>query len=122
MNGLYHKDIGFPEAVEQALNSAKEKGTRIKLWYGKHAYRAAHSDRYGTINLPKRIAVAEAEAVEVEVVENVLTKVVFRVHYDEIHDLAVVVMLKDGFVKTVWLNRKDDQHRTLNTSKYTLVH
>lgn len=115
---LYHTEIGFPKAVTASIEGAQNRKVRIPLKYGSHARQEALADRYGKINLPKEIKIENATPIEVEVIDNRINKIVFRQSHDAENDIAIVVLMADGFVKTVWLNRKDDNHRTLNTSKY----
>lgn len=57
--------------------------------------------------------------VEVEVVGGIPVKLVGRKHYDEQNDLVVAVLRKEKLIKTVWLNRKDDKHATLDKTPYS---
>lgn len=109
-SGLYHKDIYLPKIAFRSID--------IVLNYTYHAIEAADNDRYGQIELPETINFSLMEVVEMEFVDGKLYKAVVRTHHDQKHDLALVVLI-DGFrVKTVWLNRKDDKHQTLDHSKY----
>jgi hypothetical protein len=46
-------------------------------------------------------------------------KALYRLAYTTNSDLCLVVTLS-GFVKTAWLNARDDAHMTLDRSKYTV--
>ncbi len=107
---LYHFSIGFPE------NVIKLSGI-FKLAYSYHAIRASENDRYGKIQLPTTLNVDTALLVEMEVLNGVMVKGVYRVPYNNQCDL-IIVMLADGKVKTVWLNYNSDKHYTLDKSKY----
>ncbi len=107
---LYHFSIGFPKDV------VKVSGI-FKLIYSYHAIKASENDRYGKIQLPTILDVDSALLVEMEVVDGVMVKGVYRVPYDHQCDL-IIVMLVDGKVKTVWLNYNSDKHCTLDKSKY----
>jgi len=109
MDGLYHYLLGFPK-VEMP------KGI-LPLVYGEHAKDEIRSDRYGKINAPQSINFLHAKIVELEVKNGCVEKVVARIHHDARRDLILVVK-PDGFVKTVWLNTKDDKHKTLNRARY----
>ncbi len=108
-DGLYHKDLGNLPAVSYSG----------KLTYTDHAKRASMSDRYGFINLPDRVSPA-AKVIEVEVKGGRAHKAVFRTAYDLKHDLCLVVLLASGTVKTVWLNKLTDSHKTLDKSRYVI--
>jgi len=53
-----------------------------------------------------------------EIEDTDLRKYALRVSYNKVEDLCIVVD-ETGFVRTVWLNRKTDNHRTLDKSQYT---
>lgn len=106
-DGLYHKDLGNVPNVTYTG----------KLQYTEHAKRAAMTDRYGYITLPSTVN-ASAKVVEVEVKRGKPVKALFRSAYDRKHDLCLVVLLDTGTVKTVWLNRANDLHKTLDKSRY----
>lgn len=47
-------------------------------------------------------------------------KVVLRTKHCKFSDLVIVIILgRTNFIKTVWLNRADDLHETLDLSNYT---
>jgi hypothetical protein len=107
-------DVGFPD-------NAQTKYGQIFLDYSNHAKRASKNDRYDNeINLPNVLDTNMAVAIEIEMFEYETTKVVYRTSYDDKHDLVLVVNPKKQFVRTVWLNRKDDIHNTLDASKYDI--
>lgn len=94
----------------------------IDLNYSNHALQAANNDRYGNIDLPDSVDTNKAKLIELEVVNNrYLSKIVYRMEYDSEYDICIVIIPERWFVKTVWLNRKSDKHRTLDRSKYQLA-
>ena len=107
---LYHKDVFLPAAA-RALRFA------VMLRYSAHARQAAKTDRYGDISLPHVFNSDDAELIEVEVENSKVRKMVYRQPYNRENDL-VIVMNPDGLVRTVWLNRNNDAHHTLDTTKY----
>jgi hypothetical protein len=111
---LFHRDIGFPADLDITLYTRRP----LALRYSSHARRAAAGDRYGAAILPQVLHVAAGDLVEAEVLSApVVTKLVVRTRYSATLDLVLVV-LPCGFVKTVWFNKRDDQHGTLDRSKY----
>lgn len=108
---LYHREIYMPKGVT-ALT-----GVTLNLKASEHAKRAARSDRYGFIHIPEAITFNGADVVEAEFVNGKLSKVVVRLPYDAQND-AIFVCLTDGTLKTVWLNRKNDLHKTLKKELY----
>lgn len=114
MNGLYHKDIGFPKvALPTGIFHLKE--------YSNHALRAAKDDRYGEAKtLPKLLNMAVCDLVEIEVEDAEVVKAVVRFPYSLDLDLVIVFMPTHPLnkVKTVWFNKKSDKHKTLQHWKY----
>lgn len=87
--------------------------------YGDHARFEAQVDRYGKIALPKTLDLSKMKVIEVEVIDGRVTKILFRGSLDATRDLCIV-LTSDMYVKTVWVNLKSDNHRTLNRAKYDL--
>ena len=111
---LYHKDIGFPENLELPRGFTPV----MDLRYSQHAIDASRDDQYGAMRLPRRIDVRKGEMIEIEVTGRLITKMVVRFSYNEELDIVMVVNPSDGFVRTVWFNKKTDKHATLNRAKY----
>lgn len=107
---LYHCDVYLPAGLKAPVYEGE-------LHYTEHAKRAAQDDRYGTIPLPKFFAAEGAQLIEVETQAGFPVKQLWRRKLDKDNDL-VMAITKDGRVKTVWLNRSDDKHRTLQVDKY----
>lgn len=107
---LYHFEIGFPKGLNTKFGV-------LELNYTRHALNAANNDRYGRVNLPRKINTDNAKTIEVEVTDNYVTKIVYRIHYNDRYDLCVVVGVECR-VYTVWMNERNDGHRTLNRTKY----
>lgn len=114
---LYHYTKGFPMTVN--LPSS------IPVIYSNHAVQAAQTDRYGHIRLDEVIETKYAKVVELETDDRTGApiKVLIRMPYEGNLDVCVAISLqavKAGkfLVKTLWLNSKDDQHKTLNSNAY----
>ena len=113
---LFHKEVFWPAPLERLM----PRGVQNAI-YSNHAHRAAQNDRYGHIMLPKFFNLDEAYIFEAECYGPDL-KVVFRYPYDEVFDLVVAAIpqRRSGlYVKTVWLNARTDNHKTLDKEKYT---
>lgn len=108
---VYHKDIGFP--------NLPMRDTLITLTYSKHALREADNDRYGKIKLPRQVMLKRENLIEIQMNGPKVVCLVTRQPYSKEHDLVIVLNTGDNFVRTVWLNRVDDLHETLDESKYT---
>lgn len=109
----YHIELGIPEDVETQFGA-------MLLDYSPHALQAAQDDRYGTINLPRVLDTSKARVIEVETDGRKTRKVLYRIPHDPEHDLLLAIDPDRRYVKTVWLNRNDDIHGTLDPSKYDI--
>jgi hypothetical protein len=98
----------------------------LELVWSRHAKLEAVNDKYGvlpSLAYPRCFSLRGWELVEVEVnpLGNVV-KFVVRRQADE-HRSLVLVILRDGphegIVKTCWTNLTDDQHETLDKSKFS---
>ncbi len=111
MADLYHAQIGFPVGVRLP------KGIYI-LQYSQHALQAAQRDRYGnlTVGLPDMIDMSKVEPFEIEVERGSVSKMVFRLPFQ--NGLDIVMVVRGKRVITVWGNERSDRHETLNSSRY----
>lgn len=134
LDGLYHKDLGFPA---QSLDQVLGKTFNIAMLAGSHARRALVDDRYlsaavadgredmpgrfdATDLLPRSVTVDRGNLVHLEVVNGRVVQALVRVPATKKFDIVLALGL-DGartFLRTVWLNRKSDQHKTLNAAAY----
>lgn len=112
-NKLYHPEVYWPaEVIRQLPNQT------IGVVYTKHAKQAAKSDRYGHIDLPNRIDMDRAFVFEAELNSRLcLTKFGVRISLDNERDLCLIITCNLR-VKTVWVNLRADEHKTLNKNKY----
>lgn len=112
---LYHREVYWPIQIERI----SPKGN-IPLIYTRHAEYAAKTDRYGKITLPDFLNCDKSLCFECEI-NNEEKKFVYRTHYDAKYDLVIVIMkskVVGWVVKTVWLNLKSDNHKTLAKKNY----
>lgn len=113
---LYHYTLGIP--------AKKYPSGVFKLTYTKHAIDATKTDKYGPIkNLPKYLNTFLARKIEVETDNNGnLVKILYRMPYDDERDLSIAVIVRDDEdkwkVKTVWTQQKNDNHKTLDKTRY----
>ncbi len=110
---LFHKDVYLPDHAKVPLHEGPLK-------YGQHAaHVASGAGEYGAIPLPADFAARQATLVEVEVNEKTgaVEKQVWRQRLDDEWDICFP-MLPGGFIKTVWLNRRTDTHKTLDKKKF----
>lgn len=116
MSALFHADIYIPPHLKSPCFWGPLK-------YTMHAQRAARNDRYGLIALPRELDVTKAQLIEVEADDGPggklteVVKQVWRTALDEKRDIVLAIAY-GGNVKTVWVNLRDDLHKTLDESKY----
>jgi len=110
-DGLYHTEIFLP------LPETAFKFGMVPLNYSKHARFAALDDRYGQINLPPVLNTDTAKLVEIEVKTGRVVKLVYRAKYNNQFDIVFAIAI-GGYVKTVWLNMRDDVHASLRMKEY----
>lgn len=113
-NRLYHADLGIPyDAPEPVIGHA--------LTYTLHAHRAATDDGYQNmlpVSMPCHYRLVEVELLGD--VGNLVVKWTVRAAISPRVDL-IMVITADYVVKTVWANKRDDEHATLDRSKYDRV-
>lgn len=116
---VFHRDVFMPEVISTAL-----KGRWLTLSYGWHAQQEM-LDKYCVINNPpNKIKVENPVEVTVEALagKKQITKLVVRQKYNSELDIVLVIKpefaLGRGFVKTVWINKATDLHKTLDKSKF----
>lgn len=123
---IFHKKVGIPDKV------IVPEG-KIYLEKTKHAEKEAKDSRYlekdeEKLDIPDSISLTEENVFEIETDENsIIEKIGCRVDYDSDRDLCMALAAPEGgmfsptskwAVKTVWINRVDDAHNTLDKSKY----
>lgn len=112
---LYHAEIGLPANFQAPRHVIRPR-------YSRHAVEAAQSDRLGTVELPATIALREAKVIEVGVANGRVSKILFRVSYNDTLDLCFVVIPGGSwFCKTIWLQEKSDLHKTLRRERYAVA-
>lgn len=109
---LYHREVFAPSAL------FKSPGI-LSLRYTEHARLAAKNDRYGDLSqyLRPDVQFDAADIVEIEVQGGLIAKWVVRLSVTRQLDL-VMAITREGAVKTVWGNKADDSHASLDIRKY----
>src|SRR5579872_2594321 len=112
----YNKAVYMPK--DRLLQFAEKS---FDLVWGLHAVSESLSDKYGKIMQFTKLKTTIHNIVELslnEVLE--VSKLLVRVRYSGTHDVCYVVIPEGNkaFVKTCWLCRKDDTHKTLDRSQY----
>lgn len=109
---LYHRSVYAPAPMFRSPGV-------VRLEVTHHARQAAKDDRYGDLSkyLRHYLDFDATDIVEVEVTDGVITKRTVRLPVTP--DLVLVLVVSgEGRVITVWGNRRDDDHATLNTKKF----
>lgn len=105
---LFHRDIYFPAQLKCPQG-------KFVLKYGSHAKQRA---ALNAIPIPTILDTAQAVVIEAELVHNKVVKILYRLAYDSMRDILLAVDVEHWFIKTIWANRKNDTHKTLNRSAY----
>lgn len=129
MTGLFHSDIGLPEQI-----LAPFLGKDWGLEYSRHAASEGLRDKRGPLSeTPHCVNFARGQVFEVEVERDTLIKLCVRLDsgFETQDGLGVryhlVLVLSPSprrpktclTVRTLWLTDADDDHATLDLSKYT---
>lgn len=112
---LYHADIRLPDGFVTPT-------ARVRLIWTHRADRARFDDRFANV-IPKfdNIPLSAFKVIEVGVEADRVVKIVVRGHWTTDLDLVFVLIPStrtSWLVKTVWINRRNDVHKSLDRSKY----
>lgn len=139
MASLYHTEVEFPTRVvlpeqllltptDHTVKEAKEDYDYIEIEIPDGIMFNDHEDAYLVYKTDDGADVREGHVFELESENGTITKVVVRCDYDIFFDIIVAIDMEsldmDGdttpktTIKTVYLNPKDDQHDTLDESRY----
>lgn len=100
--------------------------TGVKLLsHSGHAKREAKSDRYGSFKIPTILNTSstDAQIVEAELdVQGNPVKLVYRMPYDQERDIVMPIKVTGSkwLVKTAWINVRNDNHSTVDYSRYNI--
>jgi hypothetical protein len=110
-DGKYNQQVYMPK-----LNW---KDVDYQIRYTNHAQTEAAADGIASSELPKHINFSKVEIVEMEVANGKPFKVLTRQPLDWEYDIVHVILLNELLVKTIWLNKRSDTHKTLkNRSEF----
>lgn len=111
---LWHADIRLPDG-------AVLPRTVVNLEWSRHADGERTKDRYHSeIPAFPALPLHLCRIIEVETEGRAITKWVVRIPWRGDLDLVFVLIPRKGswFVKTVWINERNDSHKTLDRSRY----
>lgn len=123
-DGVYHRDVYFPETLQTVIHYLLSKPLKIKpsLHYLDKA-------RRNKLNAGVCKTALYGEIIEAEVYDGQVVKIVTRLKHKffpntsmcfaiQLEDLKGAEEKGTVIIKTVWLNCEDDNHSTLNKSNY----
>lgn len=120
---LYHKEVFWNKMFDTEAKYLFNKNYSAHLWEHLNYTDDKHNINVIRLNqiIDELIAgdrdyyLYEVETTFYKGVVNVIKGVV-RTSYDDTYDISIVFGVNK--VRTAWINRKDDTHKTLDTSKY----
>lgn len=123
MTKLYHKDICFPSDYKRHTDTIINKPYILSRHILERLNKADSKHNITLNELNRAIFKIKfncPKPFEIEMVDGVITKCVVRIKYDKLQDISVVFQDKGDHVKinTIWLNKCDDKHKTLDMTKY----
>lgn len=111
---LWHSSIRLPAGFVAPTQ-------RVELSWTRHADSERTKDRYAEIPKFKGLSLKRFSVIEVGTIGGRVSKIVFRGRLDDTNDV-VIVLIPNGTrpwtCKTVWINKHNDSHKTLDSSKY----
>lgn len=118
MSKLYNIGVYYPYDVEVMVENAMKK--RYKVVVTRHAeYKIAK------LKLPNNCykAMLHGRIVEVEIEDGRVNKIITRLknRYNSKEDLCAAILLEEdriAKVKTIWINRINDSHKTIRMENY----
>ena len=111
--GLYHADIFIPKTVRRKIWEYQ----KMQLDLTEHVKERMEQKN---IKLPEVFNLENTIVFEVETEKKDIIKLVCRTPYNSDYDLCFAVNMINNSIITAWLNRKNDNHETLNRYKYDL--
>lgn len=118
MSKLYNIGVYYPHDVEVMVENAMKK--RYEVVVTRHAeYKIAE------LGLPNNCykAMLYGRIVEVEIEDGRVNKIITRLknRYNSKEDLCAAILLEEdriAKVKTIWINRINDSHKTIRIENY----
>ena len=118
MSKLYNIGVYYPHDVEVMVENAMRK--RYEVVATRH-----DEDKIAKLRLPNNCykAMLHGRIVEVEIEDGRVNKIITRLNnrYNSKEDLCAAILLgedRTARVKTIWINRIDDSHKTIRMENY----
>lgn len=120
MNNLYHRQVYWKKEFDfesaKLIKTANRFSRHLQEYFSDDAERRQF-DAKSIMNVIDKLKTFDnIRAFEVETDGHYLTKCVVRVGFNGKKDICIV--FRKGLVVTAWLCDKDDNHKTLDKSKY----
>lgn len=116
-DGIYHYEVYWEEEIQNQIDDVLNSG--LPLRFDGHAINNKYKRKISisSINTEK---LKNGYCFEAEVKKNKVVKFVIRYGYNDIYDLSSVWQpnVDCMYCRTVWLNKKNDKHVTLDENKY----
>jgi len=117
----YHKKLYFPDIEKiKALNSQLNS---YNWQYSKHALdniKYRHIDYIKVLNFIKDLKLDYNNIFEYYIKDNNIIKVCYRIKFDNISDL-ILVLSQNKKIITIYFNNANDKHYTLKKELYQLA-
>ena len=119
MTKLYHREVYWLDSFDSQsltlIRSIERLSNHLyeRIESGKPRYDIKVEQLYFIV---KDIDESNCHPFEVEVENDKVVKCVIRLRCDDDRDVSIVV--REGFIVTVWLNHVDDLHVSLDRNKY----
>jgi hypothetical protein len=122
-NGLYHKQLKWYNSFDFEIKQILKLNNPYKLSY--HAITQCNDEwrRQYDISTIDNIDVLNGDVFEVEITSGKISKFCIRCKYNNKYDITLVIIPKNDclFIKTLWLNKFKDNHKTLLYNKYVIA-
>jgi len=112
----YHKDVFLPPSLLAAVATLDFS----LLHYSRHARLAALEDCVQVHELPRSLTLADWTVVKVETVAGRVSGLLIRrpLTADPRLHIVLAIAVPDMVVRTVWVNRANDNHKSLDRARY----
>jgi hypothetical protein len=116
----YHKILGFPQNIREKAEKLIFALNNEKIRFSVHSLQELQSEGQA-VNIGQAILKYNLAFNDVfEIVEGFkgqIEKIGFRIHFDGQNDI-VFMLSNDKTLITAWVNKKTDNHKTLDVKQY----
>lgn len=116
-DGLYHYEVYWEDKIQNQIDAALNSG--FPLQFDKHAIENKYKRKISINNITIE-KLKNGYCFEAEVKRDKVVKFVIRYGYNDIYDICSVWQPNVDclYCRTIWLNKKNDKHLTLDENKY----